>query len=191
MTINQSRIRREKNQFKNIFHHLFLIPRLSFTPDSAAEQHRRMEDGVCSQFINLCLCCSFLLSLFPYSTAGSLPQGTDLQKWTAAVWIPSGGSTGPNRKSAPARVLLHWPQVLTGACPSLALHRLQLPSRHIHKLQRGVLLEWISSLSGYLLHHGPPWATGRQSASPWPLRQAAGESLLQCLERLLSCPLHL
>lgn len=101
---------RDKNQFKNIFHHLFLIPRLSFTPDSAAEQHRRMEDGICSQFIKLCLCCSFLLSLFPYSTAGSLPQGTDLQKWTAPVWIPSGGSTGPNRKSVPARVLLHWPQ---------------------------------------------------------------------------------
>lgn len=113
---------RDKNQFKNIFHHLFLIPRLSFTPDSAAEQHRRMEDGVCSQFIKLCLCCSFLLSLFPYSTVGSLPQGTDLQKWTAAVWIPSGIPVGD-------------PQVLTEnllqqGCCSIGHRSWQEPAHH-------------------------------------------------------------
>jgi len=38
---------------------------------------------------------------------------------------------------------------------------------------------------GDLLHHGPPWAAGEQSASPGSSARAAGESLLWCLEHLL------
>jgi len=37
---------------------------------------------------------------------------------------------------------------------------------------------------GYLLHRGPPWTAGGQPASPWSSSRAAGECLLQCLERL-------
>jgi len=41
-----------------------------------------------------------------------------------------------------------------------------------------------------LLHRGLPWAAGAQPASPWSSPEAAGESLLQCLEHLLPLLLH-
>lgn len=37
---------------------------------------RKMWNGGCSQFITLCLCQSFLIMLFPFSSVGSLPWDT-------------------------------------------------------------------------------------------------------------------
>ena len=77
-----------------------------------------MGNGDCGQSITLCLCCSFLPTLFPCSSVGSLPQdrvfhellqcgsflwtevlqellqhgffpqGTVLQEWTTLAWVP-------------------------------------------------------------------------------------------------------
>lgn len=44
-------------------------------------------------------------------------------------------------------------------------------------------LPWAAGRS--LLHHGPPWAAGAHSSSPWAASGATGESLLLCLEHLL------
>jgi len=41
------------------------------------------------------------------------------------------------------------------------------------------------AVGAYLLQCGPPWAAGRQPASPWSSPRAVGESLLWCLEHLL------
>lgn len=87
-------------------------------------------------------------------------QGTVLQDQTAPLWVPFG--------------LLFWP----GACSSV----LQLPSGHVHQLQRGVLHEL---QGGPLLQRGPLRAAGEQPASPWSSPQAREKSLLWCLEHVL------
>lgn len=53
---------------------------------------------------------------------GSFARGTTIQKWTAPVWAPTWAS-GLARKPAPAR----------------AVHRLKLPSGHVHPLRCGLL----------------------------------------------------
>jgi len=83
---------------------------------------------------------------------GSLPRGAVLQEQAVLAWVPH-GFRGPARKSAPL-----W----------TPLHRLQLPSGHVHLLWCRVL-------------HGLQW----DSASPWSSQWAAGESLLQHLRHLL------
>lgn len=70
--------------------------------------------------------------------------------------------------------------------PVWDLHVLQLPSGHIHLLQRRVLH---GLQCAYLLRCGPSWAAEGQPAPPWPSPQAAGECPLQHLNCLF--PLHL
>jgi len=114
------------------------------------------------------LCCSFLLTLFPCCSVGSLPRdtvlhellqcesfpwaavlhkllqrvsfpwGAVLQKQAAPVWVPH-GVMSPASKPAPA-----WASLCgaTGPARNLLQHRLptgsQLPSGYIHLLQEGV-----------------------------------------------------
>jgi len=124
----------------------------------------------------LCLCCSFLLALFPCCGVGSLPQEGYSPCQTVALWVlptgcgssktapawtlsmrysPSGmdcSSMGPTRTAAPA----------SKPAPAWALHGLQLLSGHIHLLWRVVLRR---VQCGYLLWCGPLWAAGAQPAS--------------------------
>ena len=76
------------------------------------------------------------------------------------------------------------PQVTTPTWKTASmwgLHRLQLPLRHVHLLLCRVLC---CLQVGYLLWHGPPWATGGQPAPLWS-SQAAGKSLLWQLKHVL------
>lgn len=89
---------------------------------------------------------------------GSYLQGAVIQEHTTPVWAPW-SITGPARSQA-----LPWASLSTGhsSCqdpPSAwAFHELQLPSEHIHWLLHALQ-------GGYLLHHEPLWAAGRQPAS--------------------------
>jgi len=105
---------------------------------------------------------------------GSLPQGAALQEQAAPAWVPH-RVTGPASKPAPAWAPLSMgPQVLAGACSSAGS-------------PRGHSLLWASTCSSVrfvpwaagreLLHLGPPWAAGGQSVSPWSSPWASGESL--------------
>lgn len=56
-----------------------LLPMLIFIPKfstSSLQWHRGTENGGCREFIRCSLCCSFLLTLLPCSSVGSLPQET-------------------------------------------------------------------------------------------------------------------
>jgi len=154
-----------------------------------------------------------LLTLFPCSSMRSLPQETVLHKLlqhesfpqVAALHelpqcgsFPPGSGTGcssmgphgvtsPASKPAPAWAPLSvGPQVLAGACSSAG-------SPWGHSLLQAPACSGVGSLpwtaSGYLLHHEPPWAAGRQPASPWSSSCAVREnSLLQNLKHLLLPP---
>ena len=89
---------------------------------------------------------------------------------TAPVWV-SHGLTSPVSKPAPAWAPLSTGlQVLPGACSSVGF-----PWGH-SLLQASSAPEWgpPRARGGYLLHLGPPWAAGGQSATPWFSPHAEG-----------------
>ena len=100
---------------------------------------------------------------------GSLPRAAVLQAQTAPAWVPC-GVTSPASKPTPAR----------------ASHRVTGFFRHPPAPVWGPP----RTAGGDLLHRGPPWAAGGQPASPWSSPRAAGESLLRRLEHLLPLLLH-
>ena len=161
------------------------------------------------------LCRSFLLTLFPCSCLGSLPQQTVLHELlqhgsfplTAVLHkLPQRGSlprlVALQEQAAPARVPHRvtspaskpapvWASLSAGPARSLLQHELpmgsQPPSGTSTCSSVGSLPQ---AAGGYLLHHGPPWTAGGQPASPWSSPWAAGESLLWCLKHLLPLILH-
>jgi len=72
--------------------------------------------GGCGQFIAPCLCRSFLLTLLPCPSVGSLPRAAVLQEKAAPAWVPH-GVRSPSSKPAPMWAPFS-PQVLPGACSS-------------------------------------------------------------------------
>lgn len=126
------------------------------------------------------LCCSFLLTLFPCSTMGSLPWDAVLQEllqrgtfpWVVLQECLQHGShlqgTVHKEQTAPAWSLLHGPQLLAGCCScsgspwAAASFRTYPPA-----------VAW-----------SPPWAAGEQ-------RGCLHGPLLQCLEHLFPFLLHL
>ncbi|KAK4806369.1 hypothetical protein QYF61_016228 [Mycteria americana] len=83
--------------------------------------------------------------------------------------------TASNHHIAHKSISVGEQEVQRGTFPRWLTHQL----RHIHLLQHGVLHRL---QGGYVRYLGPPWAVGGHSASPWSSPQAAGESLLRCLE---------
>lgn len=67
-----------------------IYPFFSFTPSLSVppQCHRGMGNGACSQSITAPLCHPFLLTHFPCSSAGSLPQDTVLWDKSAPMWAP-------------------------------------------------------------------------------------------------------
>lgn len=111
----------------------------------------QIRTGDCGQLIPSCVSCSFFLTLLPCSALGSVLVGSPLR--TALAWLLSSGcslsgagccSMGPHgvtdpARRAPAGAALH------GACqkpvpvPAGPFCGQQIPSRHSHLLQQGVL----------------------------------------------------
>jgi len=152
-----------------------------------------------------------ILALFPCSSVGSLPRETGLheplqhesfswatvlqvlfQHWffprgavfrehTALVWV-SHWVTTPASKSAPV-----WAPSVHRSCQEpasvWALCGVTVSFGH----SPGPVWCPPQAVGGYLLHCGPPRATGGQSASPRSSPQAAGE----CLQHLLLLLLHI
>jgi len=109
---------------------------------------------------------------------GPFPRDAVLQEQAAPVSVPH-GVTSPARKPALAWAPLTGLQALPGGCSSAS-------SPWGHSLLQASPCSGVGSLpwaaGGDLLHCGPPWTAGAQPASPWSSLQAAGESLLRCLE---------
>jgi len=103
---------------------------------------------------------------------GSLPWGAVLQEQAAPAWVPH-GVTSPASKPAPEWAPLSMGlQVLAGACSSTG-------SPRGHSLLQASTCSGVGSLpraaGGDLLHHGPPWTAGGQTASPWSSSRATRE----------------
>jgi len=93
---------------------------------------------------------------------GPFPRGEVLQEQAAPERLPH-GVTSPASKPALAWVPLSTgPEVLAGACSSVGFPQ-------GHSFLQASTYSCVGSLpratSGYLLHHGPPWAAGGQTAS--------------------------
>jgi len=204
---------RNRNKTKNTLLFLGSASLLTSLPPSP-KQHSRTGNGGCSQPIMHCLCCSFLLTLFPCSSVGSHPWETALHElsqygsfpWVLHELVEHGGQSFSNRllqRGSPtgSQIL---PEILLqcgllsprvhGSCqehaPVWALHGVTASFRaHPPALAWGP--PWAAA--GHLLHCGPPRAAraaNEQPVSPWSSSRAAGESLLQRLERLLPLLLH-
>jgi len=109
---------------------------------------------------------------------GSLARGAVLQEQAAPAWVPHRG-TSPAPVWAPIST---GPQVLPGACSSAG-------SPQGHSLLQASPCSGMGSSLGCRWRSAPPWASMDcrvKPASPWSSSQAAGESLLQHLEHLLS-----
>lgn len=88
-----------KNKTKNTFPPPHLLPRLGFPPSFLillsfpAKWHREPGNVSCGQLITFCLCCFFILALFPWSSLKPFPQDTVLCElfpcesfpWTAVL----------------------------------------------------------------------------------------------------------
>ena len=156
------------------------------------------EWGLCSVHNTLFLMLLLLL-LFPCSSVGSLPWNPVLHKLLQQShrmqFIRNGclqcdSQMGPQvltSKPDLAWTALHGTQALQVPATAWGLHEITASFRTYPSAPIWGPL-WASG--GYLLHHGPPWAAGAQPTSPWSSPQTAGESLLQCLEHLLSLLLH-
>ena len=96
---------------------------------------------------------------FPWATVlhellqhGSFPRGAVLQEQTAPAWVPH-GVTSPASKPAPARAPLSMgPQVLPGACSSAGFPR-------GHSLLRASPCSGVGSSTGCRWISAPPWTS--------------------------------
>jgi len=142
-----------------------------------------------------------LLTLYPCSSLGSLPQDTVLHKLLQFGSFPWGVDLlrllqceSPEGSQLLPENLLQWGlhslHRATDPARSLLQHGLpkgSQPPSDIHLLRRGSP-PWAAG--GDLLHRGPPRAAGAQPTSPQSSSWAAGEALLQHLEHLLPLLLH-
>jgi len=195
---------------------LNFIPKSS-TSSTLLQQCKGMGNGGCSQFLSLCLCRSFLLTLFPCSCLGSLPwdtifrellqcgsfpraavlhkllqhqsfpQGAVCQEWSAPAWVPC-GVIGPARRPGPAWTLLCG---ATSPATSLLQRRLSMgsqPASGIHLLWHGVCPGLqVEICSTVDLHQLRGNSLLHHDLSAL---WAAGGPLLWCLEHLILLPLH-
>jgi len=132
---------------------------------------------------------------FPWAAAlhelpqcGSLPRGAVLQEQAAPVWVPHGVTSPASKLALTWAPLCMGLQILSGACSSAG-------SPQGHSLLQASTCSSVGSLppatGGYLLHRGPPWTAGGQSASPWSSSRVAREGfLLWHLEHPLPLLLH-
>ena len=113
---------------------------------------------------NACLCCSFVLTLFPCSIMGSLPRDTDLHELLQCGSFPQG--TVLQEQTAQAWIS-HGPQFLPGACSSTG------PS------WAGASFKAHPPAAAW----GPPWAAMWISALLWSSMGCSGTT---CLTMVLS-----
>jgi len=169
---------RNKNKTKHTFPLPPLLSRLNFSPDSSPP---RSADGW-GMGLQSVHNTSGLLMLFRCSVVGSLP-------WDIVLYELLQHGSFPWGAVLPELLWCVSPTVCSSCqdpAPTWALHRLQLPSGHIHLMQHWVLH---GQKNGCLLACGLLQAARGCSttrSSPW----AAGESLLGLLEHLLPLLLH-
>ena len=156
-------------------HHPSLLPGLNFTSyffiSSIPERCRGTGNRGCSQFITLCLCCSFLLMLFPCCRGSPLgsqalpenmlqhgllsPQGHRSCQEPAPAWAPHGLTASFGHPLVPVRGP---PRAAVEICSTVDLHGLQghsLPHPGLLHGLRGNLCSGTWSTSSPLLLHWP------------------------------------